>query len=148
MPLYEYQCEEGHVTEHLYKHGEVPDELECICGYPAHRLLSMPAKTATLWSGSWASGLGGSGFYSQSVGSMVGSKREEEKIMNKRGFVREADLAGGGEIAYERSVSKKNEERAKMDKMADTYQSNLKKFNGDKIQAVTETFPAHEMLKE
>jgi len=110
------------------------------------RLVSMPAKTQSLWSGGWRKGLSSDGFFSPSVGGRVSSKREEEKIMNARGFIREADL--GGEQFYERQTAKQYEEKEKHDKTAARYRQNLKDFGGDKMKAVEHKFPAHEMLAQ
>jgi hypothetical protein len=106
----------------------------------------VPAKTATLWNSGWNSGLEGSGFYSPSAGHMVGNKREEEKIMRSRGYINEKDL--GGENFYNDYMTKAKNERDGLDSMSKSYRDNLKKFDGDKVRAVTETFPAHEMLKQ
>jgi hypothetical protein len=48
----------------------------------------------------------------------------------------------------DRHIEKKAEEAAKAETVSKTYIDNLTKFGGDRIMAVAETFPAHEMLKE
>jgi hypothetical protein len=124
-------------------------EVEVVCGQcdiPKRKLISAPAKTATLWNSGWNTGLQGSGFYSYSAGQHVTNKREEEAIMRSRGFVNEKDL--GGENFYNDYMTEKKNERDALDATAKTYRDNLAKFEGDKIRAVSETFPAHEMLKQ
>ena len=66
--------------------------------------------------------------------------------MRSRGFVNEKDL--GGDSFYERHTSNKISERDALDETSKTYIENLKKFEGDKVRAVTETFPAHAMLEQ
>lgn len=99
-----------------------------------------------LWGTDWRAGLGGSGFYSASVGGHVTDKRAEESIMRSRGFVNEKDL--GGDAFYERQMSRIHDDRKAADDVARTYTDNLKRFDGDKVRAVTETFPAHSMLEQ
>jgi putative FmdB family regulatory protein len=144
MPLYDFRCDEHGKWEVLAKVGE---EQPCpSCGNPGVRQVSLPAKTATLWGTDWRVGLGGAGFFSPSVGARVTDKRQEEAIMKSRGFVNEKDL--GGTDFYEGFTAKKNAERDALDSTAKSYRENLKKFDGDKARAVTETFPAHTMLEQ
>ena len=148
MPIYEFKCKEHGVSEHILKWAELESvEVVCMdCGRVMDRLLSNIAKTATLWDGGWKSGLQGSGFHSPSAGRHVSSKREEEKIMRARGYIRESEL--GGDAFYEGMTQKNRDERQRLDNMANSYIDNLKKFEGDKMKAVVETFPAHEMLAQ
>lgn len=144
MPLYDAVCPEHGQFETLAKWNE---NITCrTCGGRARRLVSSPAKTATLWNAGWNNGLVGSGFYSPSVGGMVGNKREEETIMRSRGFINEKDL--GGENFYNDYMTKAKNDRDGLDSMSKSYRDNLAKFDGDKVRAVSETFPAHEMLEQ
>jgi hypothetical protein len=152
VPLLDFKCEEHGVVELLLKRKECDaldagtSQVMCAdCHKPMVQLVSMPAKTATLWHGGWSSGLS-SGYFSVSAGKHVANKREEEKIMNARGYINEKDL--GGEVFYERMTMKGREERDRLDNMANTYIKNLEKHDGDKMKAVVETFPAHEMLAQ
>jgi len=144
VPLYDAVCPAHGTFEALAKWDAT---ITCKqCGAESKRMVSVPAKTATLWNSGWNSGLEGSGFYSYSAGQHVGNKREEEAIMTSRGFVNEKDL--GGENFYNDYMTEKKNERDALDATAKTYRDNLAKFEGDKIRAVSETFPAHEMLKQ
>jgi putative FmdB family regulatory protein len=144
MPLYDFRCEEHGRWEVLAK---VNETRACpSCGVEGVRMISLPAKTASLWGTDWRKGLGGSGFFSPSAGQRVTDKREEESIMRSRGFINEKDL--GGEVFYERQISRIHDEHKAADTMAKTYTDNLKKFDGDKMRAVTETFPAQQMLEQ
>lgn len=116
------------------------------CGEPGVKLVSMPAKTATLWNARWNEGLSNTGFFSPSVGGQVCDKRQEEEIMRKRGYINEKDL--GGDSFYEGYTTSKKDELRELDRTSQTYRDNLKKYDGDKVRAVTETFPAAEMLKQ
>lgn len=149
MPCYEYKCDTCGGTSDHYMSWQRSQEVEVVCGQcdiPKRKLISAPAKTATLWNSGWNTGLQGSGFYSYSAGQHVTNKREEEAIMRSRGFVNEKDL--GGENFYNDYMTEKKNERDALDATAKTYRDNLAKFEGDKIRAVSETFPAHEMLKQ
>lgn len=144
MPLYDAVCPQHGKFEALAKWDAT---ITCRqCGAESKRLVSVPAKTATLWNAGWNSGLSNNGFYSYSAGQQVSNKREEEKIMRSRGYINEKDL--GGENFYNDYMTEKKNERDALDATAKTYRENLAKFDGDKVRAVTETFPAHEMLKQ
>jgi len=149
MPCYEYKCDScGGVSDHFMS-WQRSQEVDIICGkceVPKRKLISLPAKTATLWNAGWNSGLSNNGFYSYSAGQQVANKREEEAIMRSRGYINEKDL--GGENFYNDYMTEKKNERDALDATAKTYRENLRKFDGDKVRAVTETFPAHEMLKQ
>src|SRR5208282_1879288 len=43
MPIYEFRCSEGHVTEHLVLKPNPPVNLICKCGRIADRIYSAPA---------------------------------------------------------------------------------------------------------
>lgn len=144
MPLYDAVCPQHGKFEALVKWDAT---IVCkTCGAESHRLVSIPARTATLWNAGWNSGLSNNGFYSYSAGQRVADKREEETIMKSRGFINEKDL--GGENFYNDYMTEKKNDRDGLDAMSKTYRDNLVKFDGDKVRAVTETFPAHEMLKQ
>jgi hypothetical protein len=106
----------------------------------------MPAKTATLWNSRWNEGLASTGFHSYSVGGQVCDKRQEEEIMKSRGFINEKDL--GGESWHCSKSQAIKDDQAKLEADAARYRANLVKFDGDKALAVSETFPAKQMLAE
>lgn len=149
MPIYEYKCDTCNGTSDHFMTWQTAQAVEVICSrcdVPKRKLISAPAKTATLWNSGWNSGLSNNGFYSYSAGHRVANKREEEAIMKSRGYVNEKDL--GGENFYNDYMTEKKNERDELDATAKTYRDNLAKFDGDKVRAVSETFPAHEMLKQ
>lgn len=144
MPLYDFKCEDHGQWETLAKFDE---QKPCpVCGTPGVRMVSLPAKMATLWSAGWNSGLSGNGFYSYSAGQQVSDKREEERIMRSRGKINVKDL--GGEAFEDSFMSKKQTERKEHEALTATWKDNLTKFGGDKVRAMTETFPAHKMLEQ
>jgi len=145
MPLRDFRCPQHGKFEDLVAYAVT--ELPCPqCSGMSKVLLSAPARTGTLWNAGWNAGLGSNGFYSYSAGHRVADKREEEKIMNSRGFVNEKDL--GGDAFYDQYMNDARADRDKLDATAAAYRSNLKAFGGDKVRAVSETFPAHEMLEQ
>jgi len=149
MPIYEYKCDSCNGTSDHFMSWQTAQAVEVICSrcdVPKRKLISAPAKTATLWNAGWNSGLSNNGFYSYSAGQRVSNAREEETIMKSRGYVNEKDL--GGENFYNDYMTKAKNDRDNLDSMSTTYRDNLKRFDGDKVRAVTETFPAHEMLKQ
>lgn len=142
MPLYDFEC-----------HGrwdalcKVDGSSTCkVCGAPGRKLVSMTASTPSLWNAGWNAGLSGNGFYSYSAGRVVSSRREEEKIMNAKGFVNLKDL--GGESFEDSFISNAHRERDAHEATVSRYQDNLASFGGDKTRAMTETFPAKEMLEQ
>lgn len=146
MPIYERWCFVcGGSKEVLLKMSNRDAEVICEkCHVVMGVKVTMPAKTAGLWDGGWKAGLA-AGYFSPSLGKQVSSKNEERRIMESKGFVAESDMGSG---FIDNMIAKKAEETAATDKMCKTYIDNLTKYSGDKIKAVTETFPAHEMLKQ
>jgi hypothetical protein len=145
MPLRDFRCPQHGKFEDLVAYAVT--DMPCPqCSQMSKVLLSAPARTGTLWNAGWNSGLSANGFYSYSAGRQVADKREEEKIMNSRGFVNEKDL--GGDSFYDQYMNDAKTDRDKLDATAAAYRGNLKKFEGDKVRAVSETFPAHEMLEQ
>lgn len=125
--------------------SERDKEIICeTCHIVMIKMISLPAKTAGLWDGGWRNGMSGAGYFSPSLGTHVSSQHEERKIMEKKGFIAESDMGAG---YIDSHIQKQNEEAERQEKITKTYVDNLQKFGGDKIKAVTETFPAHEMLK-
>jgi hypothetical protein len=143
MPLYDAVCPQHGKFETLVKWDAT---IHCSCGAESKRLISSPARTATLWNAGWNSGLSNNGFYSYSAGQKVSDKREEETIMRSRGYINEKDL--GGDSFYDQYMNDAKADRDGLDAMSKSYRDNLTKFDGDRVRAVTETFPAHEMLKQ
>jgi len=145
MPLRDFHCDEHGVFEDLV-HYSVTDMPCPKCSQLSKVKLSAPARTATLWNSGWNAGLSNNGFYSYSAGRQVSSKREEETIMNSRGYVNEKDL--GGESFYDGYMNKAQTDREHLDAEAARYRGNLAQFDGDKVRAVTETWNAKDMLEQ
>jgi predicted nucleic acid-binding Zn ribbon protein len=141
MPIYERECLVcSGVKEVILRISERDSEVICeSCHVVMVKRFSLPAKTAGMWASDWRDGMSGAGFYSPSLGKMVGSSYHERKIMESKGFIAESDMGAG---FIDRHIEKKAEAVSK------THVENLTKFGGDKIRAVSETFPAHEMLQE
>lgn len=145
MPIYEYCCVEHGRFDDLVPMGQQTHACPK-CSQQSVKLISMPAKTATLWCSRWNEGLASTGFHSYSVGGQVCDKRQEEEIMKSRGFINESDL--GGESWHCSKSQAIKDDAAKLEADAARYRANLAKFDGDKALAVSETFPAKEMLAQ
>jgi hypothetical protein len=139
MPIYDYKCMVCARTEEKFlksRSGEV--EVICAsCHIVMKKIPSLIAKTASAWNAGWNAGLDGQGMFSTALGQKVHSRREEEKIMNERGFVNEKDL---GKDWFENEQNKKAERLAQQDALTNTYNSKVKEYGGDKNRAAAETF--------
>jgi hypothetical protein len=91
----------------------------------------------------WNAGLEGQGFHSQALGKKVHSKREEEKILNAKGFISEKEL---GSHWWDDQMAKKQAKLAEQDRLTDAYNSKVKEYGGDKTRAMTETFTTEACL--
>ena len=82
MPIYKYCCDEcKYYTEKILAMSQCDVTQTCDhCDGDLKKMITMPAKTASLWGVDWRSGLG-SNMYSKSLGAHVTSKREEEDRM-------------------------------------------------------------------
>lgn len=146
MPQYLYKCFVCETEHEILKSMKDMDRIEeCkTCSCVMKRQVTIPAKTATLWNGNWNEGLS-SNMYSKALGRKVASKRQEEQIMRQKGFIPESDL---GADFIDNQRAKMQESADKQANINKTYIDNLNKYEGDKIKAVVETFPAKEMLKD
>lgn len=107
------------------------------------KMVSLPAKTASLWNSGWNKGLDGQGVYSVALGKKVHSRREEAKILEAKGFVSEADLAPHW---WEDQQAKKLEKIVEQDRLTNLYNSKVTEYGGDKVRAMTETFTTEACL--
>jgi len=107
------------------------------------KMVSLPAKTASLWNSGWNKGLDGQGVYSVALGKKVHSRREEAKILEDKGFVSETDLAPHW---WEDQQAKKMEKIKEQDRLTNLYNSKVTEYGGDKVRAMTETFTTEACL--
>ena len=144
MPLYDWSCPRDGVKKELlmsYDRAQVVEVLCPQCQNAMVRLVSMPAKTASAWHSNWSEGMEHN-YFSHALGRKVANKREEEKILNARGFVSENDL---GKDWFDRKQAERQEKRDAQDKKSELYNQTLKE-TGDAAKAVEVAFPAHECL--
>jgi len=144
MPIFQWRCDAcGYTAEHLMSYERSKNvEVVCEpCSLAMRKLVSMPAKTPTLWNAGWTEGLS-SNMYSHALGRQVANKREEERIMNANGFVNEKDLGDGW---FENAQSKIIEKRKEQDRRSAIYQKTLEE-TGDANKAVETAFPAKDCL--
>ena len=144
MPIYEYRCPScGGQAEHIIKIRDRDNvEVLCIpCSVAMTRLVSMPAKTPNAWHANWSEGLS-SNMYSAALGRKVANKREEQKIMEARGFVNEKDL---GKDWFEKTQSTLQWRKDERTKKSEIYKKTLEE-TGSAEKAVEVAFPASEAL--
>ncbi len=144
MPIYENKCPRcGGIEEVILHYNEREKEIICkACDIVMVRIISLPAKTASLWNDGWNSGLSGQGVYSHALGKKVHNRREEAKILESKGFVSEKDLAPHW---FEDAQAKKLEKVALQDERSLLYKTTLDE-TGDACKAMEVAFPAKDCL--
>jgi len=144
MPLYEWKCmRDGYLEEILmsYDRSKTCEVICPSCGDAMIKIVSAHAKMPTAWNAGWTDGMSHTQ-YSQALGRKVANKREEERIMNERGFVAESEL---GEGWIEKKQAEVRDRKAKQDEKHKIYQDTLAE-TGDAVKAVERAFPTHECL--
>ena len=144
MPIYAFRCPScGREQETLmsYERSKTAEVICEPCSMAMVKLISLPAKTASLWGVDWRDGLSSNQF-SHALGRKVTSKREEAKILQERGFVSENDL---GKDWFDNTQAKQLEKFQEQDRRTETYTKTLAE-TGSKEMAIEKAFPAHECL--
>ena len=144
--MHDYQCSVcSRRTEELFRAQDtVTDTIDCeYCGEEASKVISPPADMNRMWAGQAGTGGGVNGYFDRGLGCRVHSEFEADKIAESRGLVRESDYA---KHFTEDFTEKRKAEVAEQDKVNQRYTDNVKKFGGDKVKAVTETFKAKDCL--
>lgn len=150
MPLYTFQCQvcsrlhEELVTFRDYENDNLPqvcgaDTYEQGCGGNMYRVLKAP-KTHSSWAGTGKHGV--DGYFSKALGKHVANKHTEQKIMESRGFVCEADLP---KDRWDTAVETQKRRVEAQDKSIETYTTALKSGK-TKEEAVVEAFPARDAV--
>lgn len=150
MPLYTFQCQvcsrlhEELVTFRDYENDSLPqvcgaDTYEQGCGGNMYRVLKAP-KTHSSWAGTGKHGV--DGYFSKALGKHVANKHTEQKIMESKGFVCEADLP---KDRWDTAVETQKRRVADQDKSIETYTTALKSGK-TKEEAVVEAFPARDAV--
>jgi len=148
MPLFDFKCVSCQkVTEELFKVNiEIPHNIECeFCGDISNKQIAIHADMNRMWAGQAGTGGGVNGYFDRGLGCRVHSSWEADKIAESRGLVRESDYAPHFVKDF---TDDRTEKVAAQDKVNDTYQDNIKKFGGDKVKAITETFDAKACLND
>jgi hypothetical protein len=145
MPLFDYFCGE-HVHEALFlPKEEVPDSIQCPqCDEVALKQLSVPANTPGRW-GDQTGKYGVDGFYDRGLGARYQTSMQREALMEKKGLVSTGDF---DKHYVEDSLQRQSAHQKQQDANLSRYKSNMKKFEGDKGRALTETFSISEMKKQ
>jgi predicted nucleic acid-binding Zn ribbon protein len=150
MPMYTYQCQVcSKVHEELiffsdYENDNIPkvcggDTYEQGCGGDLYRVLRAPGSHSS-WAGTGKHGV--NGYFSKALGKHVANKHTEQKIMEGRGFVCEADLP---KDRWDTAVETQKRRVTAQDKTIETYTEALKSGK-TKEEAVVEAFPAHDAV--
>ena len=150
MPLYTYRCQAcNKIHEEIVSFADpenncVPkqcgtDTYESGCGGKLYRVLMAPG-THSSWAGTGKHGV--NGYYSKALGKHVANRHTEQKIMESRGFVCEADLP---KDRWESAVETQKRRVTAQDKTIETYTEALKSGK-TKEEAVVEAFPARDAV--
>lgn len=145
MPIYVRSCPLCGGEKELFLHMSQRDmEVICEeCHIVMNKVVTAPAKTATLWNGGWNAGLSGQGVFSKALGKKVANKREEEKILAKAGFVSESEL---GTHFFEDKMQERLDKDRMQDALTSEYNNKVAEYGGDKVRAMTETFTPERCL--
>lgn len=150
MPLYTYRCQacnkihEEIVSFADHQNNFVPkvcgtDTYESGCGGKLYRMLIAPS-THSSWAGTGKHGV--NGYFSKALGKHVANRHTEQKIMESRGFVCEADLP---KDRWDTAVETQKRRVTAQDKSIETYTEALKSGK-TKEEAVVEAFPARDAV--
>lgn len=150
MPLYTYRCRvcskehEELIFFQDYENDNIPQvcgadtELQG-CGGDLYRVIMAP-NTHSSWAGTGKHGV--NGYFSKALGKHVANRHTEQKIMEGRGFVCEADLP---KDRWDTAVETQKRRVTAQDKTIETYTEALKDGK-TKEEAVVEAFPAHDAV--
>jgi putative FmdB family regulatory protein len=144
MPIYARKCPACGGEKELFLHMSERDmEIICEdCHIVMRKVVTAPAKTATLWNAGWNAGLDGTGVYSKALGRKVSNRREEEKILESKGFIAESEL---GSHWFEDNQAKMAEKWRAQDALSDNYKKLLAEGHSPET-AISETFTAEKCL--
>lgn len=137
MPLREYATADGEVFETFFREWPPPAEITLEDGRTARWILSLPARTASLWGDT-----NQRPHYNRGLRRWVSGDREAEQIAKSRGLVPLRELGTDTEVdsAYESWVSRETSRNQAEGKEQAEYAANIKKFGGDQVRAAEETW--------
>ncbi len=142
MPLHDFYCAACDKMARDVRYSireDVPQAVPCPCGGELRRQPPLIAKTPGRW-GDQGGKHGVNGTYNQGLGVHVLNSVEREAEEKRQGLVPLSDL--GGDDWWEKNTKRLLDEKAKDERMLSTYMSNVRKFGGDTVRAMTETMPA------
>lgn len=80
MPLYEYECSDGHVTEQYFYKALSLRTIKCeACGMKAVRVMSVPKRD-----------LVGKPYYDEHLGETITSYSQRSRLMKEKGLLEKA----------------------------------------------------------
>ncbi len=147
MPMYEYACHKCKIYKEILQSITKMETEGCSCkrcGSKMEKLVSLPAKTPSLWNGGWTDGLSGYAQYDRGLGMTIYSETHRDKVLAERGLVRESDV---GEDFIDRRISQMSDKKEKCDALDKRFDDAMDKFDGDYRLAQEEAMPAQEILQ-
>ena len=145
MPRYTYGCHHCDKEHTVIVRFSDPDPHICGmdtidsgCGGKLYRMIRAP-RAHSSWN---TSRYGVNGYFSKALGKHVESPQTEQKIMESRGFVCEADLP---KDRWDSAVETQKARVAEQDKSIETYTTALKSGK-TKEEAVVAAFPAQDAV--
>lgn len=100
MPIYEYACKSGHITERLFKMDARPETVACShCSNVASSVISLIAFTPLRY-GDCTGKYGVNGFHDRGLGATYHNSMERDALMKKKGLISWEEA--GGDAAYDR----------------------------------------------
>lgn len=133
MPIREFKCEDGHVSDELIRSSDpVPQTITCWCGLEARLQISTFARTPGTFGDSTA-------YFDRGLGCVVRNNQHREQLMKAKGLTPLSDYASG---TVENAVHAQIEQKKQHERTVTAYKDNLKKHGGDTAMAVADTFPS------
>lgn len=124
MPIYEYSCFKGHITEDLKSYDDQSTPPCEVCGDKTSKIVSLFARTPGFFGDNGIIGSSGvNGFYDRGLGRSYSSWSERSKIMKEKG------LQDWDDGAFEKSISEEKSRIAKQEKYLKTYEEVATKVN-------------------
>ena len=99
MPLRDFKCPKGHVTERLLKMSDDRTQVDCqSCSQTAYLMVSLIASTSLRW-GDCTGKFGVNGHYDRGLGATYHNSMEREALMKAKGLVTWEEA--GGDASYD-----------------------------------------------
>jgi hypothetical protein len=117
------------------------------CGSVRSFMVSMPAKTGSLWGDNYGHSSNVNGTFDRGLGATYHNSRERESIMKAKGLIPLSDV-GGDNFIKDRLTSEATI-KAQQDQVVKLYKDKVSEYGGGdigQVKAIEELFPARECL--